>query len=228
MSIMDIKKRLWIFIAAIFAFILILETVFYLALLESPYWRLAHSLLVISAIYFATHYLFYNPQQKVIEALKLINNDDNPSIHKRIEMPTQLGTALTEPVNQILNKQEIILNDLADSVARLQPMTQELRDTYSSMAQKAAMQNSHSRVLEQTMGHIEQATQNVSSQIREITLTAEESHQTTAAAAQSMLETVASINDLAEDINLASSEMSVLKDGSDKIHTILEVITSIA
>jgi methyl-accepting chemotaxis protein len=143
-------------------------------------------------------------------------------------MPTQLGTALTEPVNQILNKQEIILNDLADSVARLQPMTQELRDTYSSMAQKAAMQNSHSRVLEQTMRHIEQATQNVSSQIREITLTAEESHQTTAAAAQSMLETVASMNDLAEDINLASSEMSVLKDGSDKIHTILEVITSIA
>jgi hypothetical protein len=37
MSIMDIKKRLWIFIAAIFALILVLETVFYLALLESPY-----------------------------------------------------------------------------------------------------------------------------------------------------------------------------------------------
>lgn len=139
-----------------------------------------------------------------------------------------LTSSINPAVNDIIKQHHKAMDDVADSVARLSPMSQELRATYDSIAQKAALQNSHSEVLEQSINQIKQATETLSQQVEAMTKIAADGAETTHQAEQAMSDTITSIHDLSSEITHASSEMTVLKDDSDNIHSILEVIQGIA
>lgn len=139
-----------------------------------------------------------------------------------------LTSSINPAVNDIIKQHHKAMDDVADSVARLSPMSQELRATYDSIAQKAALQNSHSEVLEQSINQIKQATETLSHQVEAMTNIAADGAETTHQAEQAMSDTITSIHDLSSEITRASSEMTVLKDDSDNIHSILEVIQGIA
>ena len=119
-------------------------------------------------------------------------------------------------------------DDLADSVARLSPMSAELRITHGSIAENAHHQNSHSQILEQPISQIKQATQSLSSQVVEISIITTDGNNAINTAEQAMTQTVGSLNSLTDDIANASSKMAILKEASDNTHSILAVIQSIA
>jgi methyl-accepting chemotaxis protein len=82
--------------------------------------------------------------------------------------------------------------------------------------------------MENSISQIQQTTDSLSSQVEEMAKITTDGNAATNIAEQAMADTLKSITSLTDDIANASSEMTVLKKGSDNIHSILEVIQSIA
>ena len=160
--------------------------------------------------------------------LKEMTSDDGCNLNFRVEYSGKFVEDIGQAINQLFIRKQSAFGEIANSVARLDPIATELRDTYSSMSQKTTMQNCHNQVLEQAIHQITSTTSSVSDHVKEISDTTVQCEEVTSTAQQSMLETVTSINTLKEDISAASTEMNALKAGSDQIQTILEVIRDIA
>lgn len=121
-----------------------------------------------------------------------------------------------------------LLNEIYASSARLYPMANELKDTYSSMTQKATMQHSHGETLGSSMA----AMLDVSAQLDE---NLDKIYQAVASATQSVKKTrtdsdvsQASLISLAEKIEQTGEQLDQLKKDSDQITSIIEVINAIA
>jgi len=82
--------------------------------------------------------------------------------------------------------------------------------------------------MENSISQIQQTTDSLSSQVEEMAKITTDGNAATNIAEQAMADTLNSITSLTDDIANASSEMTVLKKGSDNIHSIIEVIQSIA
>ena len=78
--------------------------------------------------------------------------------------------------------------------------------------------------MENSISQIQQTTDSLSSQVEEMAKITTDGNAATNIAEQAMADTLKSITSLTDDIANASSEMTVLKKGSDNIDSILEVI----
>jgi methyl-accepting chemotaxis protein len=221
---MNIQQSFGLLILSLLLLSFVSELLLAPLLSTSSAWRLGQDLILLTVIIIATYRLFLKPLQQL--AIDLQNN--LPSPFKQLKHSDSLSQSLDTPINQMIERNEKAFDDLADSVARLSPMSEELRITYDSITQNANQQNSHSRILEQSISQIKQATQSLSSQVDEMSKITTDGNNATSTAEQAMMQTVESLNSLTDDIANASSEMTILKEGSDNIHSILEVIQSIA
>lgn len=121
-----------------------------------------------------------------------------------------------------------LLAEVYVSSARLTPMSEELRDTYSSFIQKASMQHSHGSVLGESMNHMLAVTGELDDNLVQIfeavdaaTLTVE---QTRADADKSQQ----SLNKLSQQIEQTGQQIESLKQDTDQISSIIGVIDAIA
>ena len=221
---MDIQKRFGLLVLSLIVVSIVSELLLSSLLSASSGWRFGEDLSLLTLMVLVVYRLFLKPLNQL--ASDLHKNLQTP--FKQLKHTDSLSQPLDKPINKLIDQNEKAFDDLADSVARLAPMSEELRITYDSIAQKASQQNSHGQILEQSISQIKQTTQSLSSQVEEMSQITTDGNNATNIAEQAMAETVDSLNSLTDDIANASSEMTTLKEGSDNIHSILEVIQGIA
>ena len=131
-------------------------------------------------------------------------------------------------IDNWLEVMDHLITEVYASSARLYPMANELKDTYSSMMQKATMQHSHGETLGQSMTAmveisaqlddnlvlIYQAVTNANDSVKQTRSDADLSQQ--------------SLSSLATKIEKTGEQLEQLKKDSDQITSIIEVINSIA
>jgi len=120
------------------------------------------------------------------------------------------------------------ITEIYASSARLEPMSAELKDTYSSMTQKAAMQERHGRNLNETMHEVSEASEALIAQVDDINTAVDQANEAVQAGGRGASEAQGAIHDLSAQISEATAHINTLKVDSDKINSIIGVITSIA
>jgi len=221
---MDIHKKVGLLVFLLIILSYISELLLAPLLSASSFWRLGQSVLLLVIFGIVVIRLFSSSLQQLADDL----NRHITAPFKPYQHTDAFSQIISSPINKVIERHEKSFDDLANSIARLVPMSDELRMTYDAIAQKAEMQNSHSQVLEQSILMINQATQSLSSQVDEMSRITTDGTNATNKAEQAMAETIDSLNSLNNDIANAANEMTVLKEGSDNIHSILEVIQGIA
>ncbi len=94
-------------------------------------------------------YIKSHPSIKESYLNNLANSVNNP---EKINLKFRFDEAKNQPpecfaINNWLELVDHLFTEIYASAARLNPMANELHDTYSSMTQKAAMQHSHGEIL---------------------------------------------------------------------------------
>lgn len=127
--------------------------------------------------------------------------------------------------NQLIESQ---LKEVYSSTSRLIPMSQDLKDTYSSMTQKAMMQETHGHQLSNAMHEMTNATNELDSEVEVIFSEVKETANTVNIAKQGTESAAESLKQLTEHIENASKYIDQLKTDSDQINAITDVISAIA
>lgn len=130
--------------------------------------------------------------------------------------------------NQWMQRVDDQITEIYASSARLEPMSAELTDTYSSMIQKAAMQEQHGQTLSMAMHEVSEASEALIVQVGDIDTAVKQANEAVQIGSQGANDAQGAISDLSEQISDASAHITELKQDSDKINTIIGVITSIA
>ena len=136
--------------------------------------------------------------------------------------------AFITELNNKNKKIEKVLYEFYNSSSRLIPMSQELKDTYSSMIQKAMMQETHGHQLSNAMHEMTTATNELDSEVEVIFSEVKETANTVNTAKQGTESAAASLNQLTEHIENASKHIDQLKTDSGQINAITDVISAIA
>ncbi|NNG42701.1 methyl-accepting chemotaxis protein [Pseudoalteromonas sp. NEC-BIFX-2020_002] len=131
-------------------------------------------------------------------------------------------------LNASLTTIEHMFHEIYCTSSRLLPMADALRDTYASMTQKASIQHAHGEELATTIEHTIRISRELESDVELI-------YTSVASATQSVQQTridsdnsQASLSKLATNIEQTSEHMKVLKQDSDNIGSVIEVINAIA
>ena len=130
--------------------------------------------------------------------------------------------------NQWMQRIDDQLTALYASSARLVPMSGELKDTYSSMTQKASMQEHHGQALSEAMHEVSEASEALLVQVDDINQAVDQASEAVEAGSKGAHETQESISELSARISEVTTYISTLKEDSDKINKIIGVITAIA
>ncbi|CCQ11402.1 methyl-accepting chemotaxis protein [Pseudoalteromonas luteoviolacea B = ATCC 29581] len=131
-------------------------------------------------------------------------------------------------INACLAMLEHLVAEVHSSSCRLTPMADDLRDTYASMTQKATIQHSHGEDLADCIGRMLNAS-------RELDQNLEQIHNSVMSATTAVQQTRAdttksqtSLMALAENIQKTSKQINTLKQDSDDITSVIDVINAIA
>ncbi|WP_147386634.1 methyl-accepting chemotaxis protein [Pseudoalteromonas gelatinilytica] len=131
-------------------------------------------------------------------------------------------------LNASLTMVEHMLGEIYSSSARLLPMADALRDTYASMTQKATIQDAHGIDLADTITRTIEVSKELDRSLEQIFNSVSDA---TRSVQQTRLDTdksQASLIKLADNINLTSEQIILLKQDSDAIGSVIDVINSIA
>ncbi len=139
----------------------------------------------------------------------------------------RLGS-LGEGINTFMGKCEEALIQVRASAARLMPMSHELADTYGNMTQKAVMQRKYSDVVVDAMTRMNQVSGTVTKDIEAINLAVGTGSSCVQSCRAVFDETVSTVNELAQYMGRAGAKLATLKDDSEGIGRVLDVINGIA
>ncbi|QLE08022.1 methyl-accepting chemotaxis protein [uncultured Pseudoalteromonas sp.] len=131
-------------------------------------------------------------------------------------------------LNAGLTMAEHMISEIYVSSARLLPMADALRDTYASMTQKATIQDAHGIDLANTINRMIEVSKELDRSLEQILSSVSDA---TKSVQQTRLDTdksQASLIKLADNINLTSEQIILLKQDSDAIGSVIDVINSIA
>lgn len=138
------------------------------------------------------------------------------------------GQGWQKDFNQWMQRVDDQITEIYASSARLEPMSAELTDTYSSMIQKAAMQEQHGQTLSMAMHEVSEASGALIVQVGDIDTAVKQANEAVQIGSQGANDAQGAISELSEQISDASVHITELKQDSDKINIIIGVITSIA
>ncbi|MFT6987907.1 MAG: methyl-accepting chemotaxis protein, partial [Psychromonas sp.] len=137
-------------------------------------------------------------------------------------------TPYFELMNRRREKIENLVIELYQSSGRLLPMSQELKDTYSSMIQKAMMQETHGQTLSRGINDMITATERLDGLLTNIFSEVDAAGVVVNNAKQGTADTTASLNQLTAHIEDTALHIDQLKTDSEQINAITDVINSIA
>jgi len=131
-------------------------------------------------------------------------------------------------LNQHNDTIETHLKSVCSSSGRLIPMSQDLKDTYGSMIEKANMQAEHGHQLSNAMDELGSATDELDGEVEVIFSEVKETAHIVNDAKKETVHTAESLNQLSTHIENASTHIDQLKTDSEQINAITDVISSIA
>lgn len=169
----------------------------------------------------------YDKQGKelYIKFVEEATHNDKINVTARVD---EQGQDWLADFNQWMQHIDDQITEIYASSARLEPMSAELTDTYSSMIQKAAMQEQHGQTLSMAMHEVSAASETLIVKVRDINTAVIEANEAVQIGSQGANDAQGAISELSEQISDASAHITELKQDSDKINTIIGVITSIA
>ncbi len=131
-------------------------------------------------------------------------------------------------INGSMEKTENVLMEFAASASRLVPMSKELAETYNSISQVAIVQQTYSDGVSRGMEDLLSAASTVSRHVTEIAEAAQDGKISVDGSKGIVEQTITSIHSLEEKMNQAVNELTILRQDSDTIGSIIEVINAIA
>ncbi len=131
-------------------------------------------------------------------------------------------------INGSMHRTDETLSALAASASRLVPMSRELADTYNSMSQVAIVEHNYSSGVSSSMEDMLEAANAVTGHVTEISDAVQHGISCVVDSRQVVEQTVTSIHGLADQMDQAVGELALLRQDSDTIGTIIEVINAIA
>ncbi len=131
-------------------------------------------------------------------------------------------------INDALQDIDDLLTDLYASSARLQPMSDELKNTYTSMIQKTTMQELLGRQLHDGIGKMTDGTRILDENLQQIFSQSLSASDAADSASSSAKNTTESINTLSQNIEEAAQHIDQLQTDSGQINSIIDVINEIA
>jgi methyl-accepting chemotaxis protein len=201
-------------------------------------WLLNASLTIISlstvvtaCIFAITYFAFIktSPYQGYLESLaKAVADPHKANLKFRFADKHQTVPAECLCIDNWLELIEHLMNEIYSSAARLHPMANELRDTYTSMTQKATMQHSHGEILGQAIHEMLDVSRELDSNLENIYQAV---HSATGSTKQTRIDankSQSSLLNLADHIKDTSSRLAQLKQDSDQISSVIDVINAIA
>ncbi len=162
-----------------------------------------------------------------------LNNNEMPP-DTRIDLTTRLPTkhqaetSFNHIFNNNITRTHDAIADIEASVSRLIPMSTELADTYSASDQKTLMQTNYSQSVVDAMEKMHQASTTVSNDIDEINNAVTSSNEYVDSCRCAVDSTVESIHTVSENMQRATGELVKLKQASEEVNTVIEVINGIA
>ncbi len=185
-------------------------------------------LIVAVTCFLAQH--FFNKQLRIGDNyLKKIIQSDQVNLASRLSVNNNdRFESLWAGINAVFSKSENVITEAMDSVARLIPMSEELKDTYSSITQKSGMQVEFSKVVVDAVNELYQSNILVNKHTNEITVSTQKSVECVGHSQKVMVETVKSIESLSEQLSNTSLQIEALFKSSEHIGQVIGVITNIA
>ena len=185
-------------------------------------------LLLLTVAALLMHRMLLRPLRETGEALEV---EEGHTINLRYRFSERRGEVLGElwrMLNRRLATTEEAVSAIAGSASRLLPMSRELADTYSTMTQKASMQNSYSQIVAHSVEEMHAAGEGVNRAVGEIETAVGDAVNRVGESDRAFHETTESIRQLSGHIAHASSQVAELKSAGDEISRMIEVINGIA
>ncbi|MDX8126928.1 methyl-accepting chemotaxis protein [Methylomonas sp. OY6] len=180
-----------------------------------------------------TYFLTKRAFRKRIRALEhhfqTILDTENINLTSRIPVPEKdILESILAGLNGLLDRSDNAIVTIRGSVARLVPMAQELKDTYSAITQKTAMQTEISRSVISAINEVYTSNQLVNQRTDEIIESARSGLARVTENERLVNEMVLSIDHLSSQLANASQQIEALHVSSSQIGKIIEVIKMIA
>lgn len=184
--------------------------------------------LIVALSLFA--YLKSHPSIKESYLNNLANSVNNP---EKINLKFRFDEQKSQPpecfaINNWLELVDHLFTEIYASAARLNPMANELHETYSSMTQKAAMQHSHGEILSHSMNDMLEVSRNLDANLDDIYQAVNASTTSVKQTREDANKSQNSLMKLAKQIDQTRKKIDELKHDSDQISSIIEAINSIA
>jgi len=133
---------------------------------------------------------------------------------------------------QVLNLQRQLIDDILTqlyaSVARLEPMSNELNNTYATMMQKASMQDQLGKDLASVLGDVTLQSQRLRMDVDAIFASIDEVNQVSKSVTSTASTNAVDVEQLGEEMLSARNQISALHADAEQINAVIGVITSIA
>ena len=173
--------------------------------------------------------LLYNGVTRLLNFAVDMEQSANINVSSRLNpKDTGIFNAIFIVLNKRLDEMDSLLKAIYASSARLQPMSEELNNSYSTMLQKAAMQESVGRNIHQTLSNADNASGELFVNLEQLMVELSVSNESVTKADTVSNHAKQSIESLREQLELAASQTDVLRQDSEQINTIISVINSIA
>jgi len=158
-----------------------------------------------------------------------IKGTEHIDVKKRL---TTKDSGVFNSIFQVLNERrettDQLLTELYASSARLQPMAEELGNSYSTMSQKATLQDSLGKTIHEALSSVDAASSAMFTDLGQLVEEADSSNVAAQKANNTAVLTRQSLEKLSKQIIHGTAEIEILKQDSVEIDGIIEVINSIA
>jgi len=172
---------------------------------------------------------FFTGMGNIFDYASALKQSDGINLTQRLDM-TDVGpfSQVFETLNANMQEADELLCAVYTSSARLQPMSAELNNSYSTSMQKSSMQESLGRSIHGALSQVAEASTNLHQDLTALIEQAKVSSESSKIAESSSSQAKLSVETLQEKLNQAATHIDVLKKDSDEINTIINVINSIA
>ena len=175
------------------------------------------------------HALLHNQVRNVAAVFESMHITGQIDLRYRV---TQSGKGIVgklwSGINGAMQRSDETLSSLTASASRLVPMSRELADTYNSMSQVAIVEHNYSSSVSSSMEEMLDAANAVKGHVSVISDAVQHAISCVVDSRQVVEQTVTNIHELGNQMDQAVGELALLRQDSDTIGTIIEVINAIA
>ncbi len=156
-------------------------------------------------------------------------SDGEADLSKRLKVKGKHELSrLSIALNAFIARIDRMVSQLTFSIIRLVPMAQELSDTNHHIMNSAQEQRTQTQAVSEHIKNTMRSAEVVTEHVASITLSANDSVSKLESGQEIAFQTINSMDALADEINVASQAVENLKNDSEKIVSVIDVISSIS